>query len=254
MPLAPGSWLALLCGLGAALLLLGRARAGRVCVVLAASGFAGIVLLPIDQWLLAPLENRFPPLPPDSQVDRAIILGGAIDAALSADRDSPALNGAAARIAEMLTLAHRFPQARLVFTGGPMPNRPDGPPEALSVRRLATALGLSEDRILYESRSLTTWENAVLTAELVQPQNDLPWVLVTSAAHMPRAIGAFRKAGFRVIADPVGWKSFADPAHRGARSFAERLGLLEAATHEWLGLVYYRLRGRSSAWFPSPAD
>jgi uncharacterized SAM-binding protein YcdF (DUF218 family) len=252
MPLAPGTWLALLCGLGALLLLLGRARSGRTCVLLAATGFAAIALLPIDQWLLAPLENRFPPLPRDARVERVIVLGGAIDAALSVDRDSPALNSAAARITEMLTLAHRFPQARIVFTGGPMPNRPDGPPEADQVRRLATAIGLQEERILYENRSLTTWQNAVLTAELVHPTPDEAWVLVTSAAHMARSVGAFRAAGFRVIADPVGWKSFTDPSHRGSRSFAERLGLLEATTHEWLGLIYYRLRGRSSAWFPAP--
>jgi uncharacterized SAM-binding protein YcdF (DUF218 family) len=152
----------------------------------------------------------------------------------------------------MIALARAHPSARVAFSGGPMPNRPDGPSEADPVNALALTLGVADGRILYESRSRTTWENALLSRDLLHPMPGETWVLVTSATHMPRAIGAFRAAGWTVVADPVGYKSFADAGHRGARGFGERLALIDTATHEWLGLAYYRLRGRSSAWFPAP--
>ncbi len=252
MLLSPGFWLALCCGLGVLLQVAGRRRAGVSLGVLGVAGFAVIAALPIDQWLLAPLENRFPPLSPAIKIERVIVLGGAIDAALSADRDSPSLNGAAARITAMIALARAYPEARVVFTGGPMPNRPDGPSEAAPVRALANTLGIADGRILYEDRSLTTWQNATLTRDVLHPASGEEWVLVTSAAHMPRSVGAFRAAGFKVVADPVSYKSFASADHRGSRGFGERLALIDTAAHEWLGLAYYRLMGRSSAWFPAP--
>jgi len=246
-----GAWLAACCGLGA-LLLWVWPHVARVMVAIAALGFAAIMLLPIDQWLLLPLENRFPPYESGQKLAGIIVLGGALDAALSADRARPSLNGAAERMTEFVTLARRNPEIRLVFTGGPNPNRPDGPPEADSAGQLVEQLGLPIARVAFESASRTTWDNAVLSFAQIKPARGDIWLLVTSAAHMARSVGAFRRAGWHVVADPVGYKSFRLAADRGTRGFGERMLLIDVAMHEWLGLLGYDIMGRSSALFPQP--
>ncbi len=251
MLFSPGAWLFALCGLGLVLLLGGWRRLGAACGGIGAALIAAICVLPVDQWLLAPLENRFAPPPAGASFERIIVLGGALDAALSADRARPSLNAAAERVTTMVELARLAPQARLVFTGGPMPNRPDGPAEAIGVAELAGRLGLAPGRVVYEAASRTTFENAVLSKALVQPRPEESWLLVTSAAHMPRSIGTFRRLGWRVVAYPVGYKSFAVAEHRGTRGFGERFALIDTAAHEWVGLLYYYLRDRSSALFPA---
>ncbi len=251
MIFSPGAWLAVLCGAGAVLLWF-RPRAGRILVSLGALGFLAIAVLPIDQWLLLPLENRFPQPPADTKLAGIIVLGGSIDAALTADRGMPALNSAADRLTALAALARSRPDLPIVFTGGPAPNRPDGPTEADGVRLLMRQLGVPEGRVQYEQASRTTYENAVLSARIVHPKPGDVWLLVTSAAHMPRAIGTFRAARWTVLADPVGYKSFRDPADRGRRWFGERLWLIDTAAHEWLGMVAYWGMGWSSELFPGP--
>jgi uncharacterized SAM-binding protein YcdF (DUF218 family) len=252
MLFSPGAWFAASCALGAALLWW-RPRIGRWLVVAGAAGFLLVAVLPLDQWALAPLENRFPAQQAaEPPVAGIIVLGGSLDAALTADRGMPSLGGAAERLTRFASLALRYPEARLVFTGGPSSNRPNGPPEADGVRVLLQSLGVPAGRVTFEAASRTTWENAVLALALVKPKPGETWRLITSAAHMPRAIGAFRKAGWQVIADPVGYKSYRDPADRGTSMLGERLALLETAAHEWLGLVAYAVSGRSTSLFPGP--
>ena len=252
MIFSPGAWLAALCGLGAILLWLGYRKAGRWLVSLGAAGFAVVVLLPVDQWLLSPLENRFPTRPPGQHYDGILVLGGALESGMTADRGIPSLNAAAERLTAFVMLAREHPEARLVFTGGPMPDRPDGPPEAEGVSVLLAQLGVAPGRVVFESLSRTTWENAVLSHALVQPKPGEHWLMVTSADHMPRAIGTFRRLGWDLEAYPVGYKSFLHPNDRAARGFGERLDLLDLAVHEWIGLAYYRLRDRSVSLFPAP--
>jgi uncharacterized SAM-binding protein YcdF (DUF218 family) len=252
MIFSPGAWLAALCGLGAILLWLGYRKAGRWLVSLGAAGFAVVVLLPVDQWLLSPLENRFPTPPPGQHYDGILVLGGALESGMTADRGIPSLNAAAERLTAFVMLAREHPEARLVFTGGPMPDRPDGPPEAEGVSVLLAQLGVAPGRVVFESLSRTTWENAVLSHALVQPKPGEHWLMVTSADHMPRAIGTFRRLGWDLEAYPVGYKSFLHPNDRAARGFGERLDLLDLAVHEWIGLAYYRLRDRSVSLFPAP--
>jgi uncharacterized SAM-binding protein YcdF (DUF218 family) len=252
MLFSPGAWLAAFCGLGAILILCHRVRIGRWVCAAGATGFLLIMALPIDQWALAPLENRFPPPPPGQRYDGILVLGGALETAMTADRGRPSLNNAAERLTEFAVMARSHPEARMVFTGGPMPNRPDGPPEAIGARTLLGALGIPPDRVMFEDLSRTTWENAVLARALVGPRPGEAWLLITSANHMPRSIGIFRKMGWDLQAYPVAYKSFLSPAHRATRGFGERLALLDTAAHEWLGLAYYYIQGRTDSLFPAP--
>lgn len=209
---------------------------------------------PIGRILLLPLENRFPPWDPSRGApDGIVVLGGAISPDISVDRGVVALNGAAERMTATVELAHRYPNARIIFTGGTSSLDPTSPLEAPLAVKEFEALGVAHDRITAEEQSRNTIENAVFSRLLADPKPGQRWLLVTSAAHMPRAIAVFRAAGFPVEAYPVNWLT------RGRRdaaepfvSFAGGLGMTDYAAHEWIGLAAYRLTGRTSELFPAP--
>jgi uncharacterized SAM-binding protein YcdF (DUF218 family) len=242
-------------GLAGLVLLCTRFR--RLASWLIVSSLVLIALLgysPVGRMLLLLLEDRFPPWdasrgPPTG----IVVLGGAISAEVSVARGVVALNGAAERITVAAELAHRYPDARIIFSSGSGSLDPTAPLEApLAVQELV-ALGVAHDRITADEQSRNTIENAVFSHLLADPKPGERWLLVTSASHMPRAIGAFRAAGFPVEAYPVNWQT------RGLRdagrlfdSFAEGLSMTDHAAHEWLGLVVYRLTGKTSELFPGP--
>ncbi len=148
-----------------------------------------------------------------------------------------------------MILARRYPTARLVFTGGSGDIVQGVSNEAEYARILLAQLGLPPERVVFETASRTTEENARDTAALVHPQPGERWVLLTSAAHMPRAVGAFRRAGWTVLAWPVGYQS-RDRISAYAQPLGPKLALLDWAAHEWIGLVVYDLRGESTALLP----
>lgn len=233
-------------------LLLWRRRAGRTLLVLSVGALTACLVLPVGTWAIRPLEDRFPPvLEPPPSVDGIIVLGGAIDDLTSRDRDTPTLTSAANRLTTFVILARRYPNARLVFTGGSGAIVQGVSNEAEYARILLDQLGLPPERVMFETASRTTEENARDTAALVHPRLGERWVLLTSAAHMPRAVGAFRRAGWTVLPWPVGYQS-RDRISAYAQPLGPKLALLDWAAHEWIGLVAYDLRGQSSALFPRP--
>ena len=205
-------------------------------------GIAGVVLL----------EERFPPWDASRGApDGIIVLGGTIDPEISTVRGSIAIMGAAERVTVIAQLARRYPDARIVFTGGSA-GLFGGPPEAAFVVRLFESFGIPPARVIIEDRARNTEENARFTKALVNPKPPERWLLVTSASHMPRAIGVFRKADFPVEAYPVDWRT------RGWRDVTWSGSLLSGvmwangAAYEWIGLLVYRLTGRTSEFFPGP--
>jgi uncharacterized SAM-binding protein YcdF (DUF218 family) len=251
----PSNAIAVICALGAALLLIRWPRAGRGTLVL------GVCLLllfgysPAGNVLLLSLSERFPAWQFDGhEPEGIIVLGGAIDSEASAARNSLELDSSAERIIAMLELARRFPNARIVFSGGSGNLIDNSVPEAPIAGRLLDRFGIARARVVLEDQSRTTDENAALVRKLVAPKPGERWLLVTSAFHMPRSIGAFRAAGFEVEAYPVDWRTrgWIDAAIPFDRLSAG-LARTDVAVHEWIGLIAYWLAGRSSALFPSPA-
>lgn len=237
---------------GIALLFSRRARLGRGLLAALAAVLMLVAVLPWEDYLIAPLERRFPPpqaMP--SRVDGIVVLGGAIDPEQSAIWGQPSLNGAAERVIALMQLGRRYPAARLVYTGGSGSVAAQEFKEAPAAKALYDSLGMETSHVVFEAQSRNTWENATLTKELVNPHPGETWLLVTSAAHMPRSVGAFRAAGWQVTAYPVDYGSSGRDA--GLRfSLAGGFGALGGAIHEWLGLVYYHWRGWSDSWYPSP--
>ncbi len=248
------SVLLLLCSAaGLVLLLRRRQRAGLALLAFPVAFELLLVLLPLDSWLLSPLEDRFPPLRVvPAQVTGIVCLGGAVDPELTEARGLPSLNDAAERMTAFVALALAHPEARLAFSGGSGRLFHVRLSEADVARRLFDGLGLAARGVTYENRSQTTWENATDLAALLHPAPGQHWILVTSAAHMPRAVGSFRAVGWPVLADPVGYKTARSLVVELEPTLPQRLDRIDSAAHEWVGLLAYRLLGRTDRLLPGP--
>jgi uncharacterized SAM-binding protein YcdF (DUF218 family) len=207
--------------------------------------------LPLGALLLLPLEQRFPrPVNLPSTVEGIIVLGGAARSRLAAARDEAATNEHGERLAAGLMLARRYPDAVLLYTGGSGSLQPEPPLEADVARRWYAEAGLPAGRLRLEARSRTTWENALYSKELLAPAADQTWILVTSAFHMPRAVAAFRAVGWPVLPWPVDYQTRGRIDLSGLPLASDNLALLDLSAHEWLGLLFYRLSGRSDEILP----
>jgi uncharacterized SAM-binding protein YcdF (DUF218 family) len=254
--LQPSSVMLLLVAIGVALTAMKRfARAGRR---LAFSGLAMLVVAgfgPVANHVILPLEQRFPipSLPGDGRYSGIVVLGGAEIGDVGQARGQLSLNEAAERVTEGLRLAHLLPDARLVFTGGASRILRADVPGAGDVAAFWRAAGIATSRIVVEDQSLTTWENAKLTHTLLKPSPGERFLLVTSAHHMPRAVGAFRKVGFDVVAYPCDFRTVGPLSGIDTfDAFPKGLRRLDDTAKEWVGLIAYWLTGRSSAVFPGP--
>ena len=231
-----------------------RLWAGFAVFFLLVLGSVG--LSPLPNWIILPLEDRFPDWRAQARPapDGIIILGGAADPEASATRIHPLeLNEAGDRIFEMLALAIRFPETRIVFSGGAGELLGSGVPEADEIARKIASYGLNPGRITFENKSRNTWENALFTRDLVKPKPSERWLLVTSAFHMPRSVGVFRQAGFMVEAYPVDFRTSGEGDRRQPfASLARGLARFDLAAKEWVGLLAYFAMGRMEALFPKP--
>lgn len=209
---------------------------------------------PLGNILILPLEQRFPPWnPAQGPPDGIVVLGGAIEPDISIARGAVALDDSAERITTTVELARRYPNARIIFSGGTGSLRFDAPTEAPIAVKELEALGVPHDRITAEEQSRNTVENAVFSRLVAQPKPGERWLLVTSAFHMPRAIAAFRAAGFAVEAYPVDWRTRGPiDATRPFAALTHGLAMTDLAVHEWVGLLVYRLTGRTTELFPAP--
>ena len=141
------------------------------------------------------------------------------------------------RLTMFVTLAKRYPEARLLFTGGTSA-LDQGLREADFVGPFLAEIGLDPTASsFYDNQARNTFENAVLAKQMLEPKPGQNWVLITSAAHMPRAIGCFRANGWTVIPYPVDFHTLGADRSGGslAFAFADRLAAFEAAAHEWGG-------------------
>lgn len=250
--LKPSNLLALMFGLGLVLRVLGRRRTGRAMMGGTFAVIVAAAVLPLGAWLIAPLENRFPPPQLPARVDGIIVLGGAIEPSLSADRGALSLNGNAERLVAFAALARRYPAAKLVFTGGSGdPMRPDAR-EGDWLGPFLDSAGIARERVIVERNSRNTDDNARMSKAMVNPRDGEIWVLVTSARHMPRSVGIFRKHGWPTIPYPADYLTTREVGWRVGFNIAGGLAALDAAAYEWFGLAYYRLSGRIDDWFPRP--
>lgn len=239
------TWLALL----AAFAFWGSWRDHRRLATRASAALMGLILaigfMPVGDWLLRPIEQSVPQPGPLSKIDGIIVLGGGEDVAASSAAGQAQTGEGGDRYLAGIALAGQHPQARLVFAGGSGRLRDVSGAfvsEAAIAEQIFTVHGIAEDRVLLESRSRNTAENARFALELADPEET--WVLVTSAFHMPRALRSFRAAGWEnLVPYPVDYRTRNWREGLGW-AFARNLGLLNTALKEWVGRAVYAATGR----------
>jgi uncharacterized SAM-binding protein YcdF (DUF218 family) len=231
-----------------------RRRWGMTLATVAILAIAACTLLPVGRWISVPLEDRFPPPDPaPARVDGIVVLGGGVLVELTEARRQPSFGATMERFAAIPQLLRRYPDARVLFTGGPPSSRNGTPSEAWVVGQFLAGLGLPSDRVTLEDHARSTLQNALFSLPLAQPRTGETWLLVTSASHMPRAMGTFRGAGWpNLVAWPVDYRSTGKLDAAAEPRMGERLDELDQAAYEWLGLVYYRILGYTDAVFPGP--
>ena len=203
-----------------------------------------ISFLPIGGWLLYPLETHYEANPQLDKVDGIIVLGGAEDPLHSYLWQQISLGGSVERDITFAKLAKEFPEAQLVFAGGGGNVEGKDYREADVAKQFFQQLGMDVSKIYFERHSRNTWENARLSQQAVKPKAGESWVLVTSAVHMPRAVGVFCQVGWKVIPYPVDFINKPD-GHLGIRwNFAGHLKGIVKASKQWLGILAYRSSGR----------
>jgi uncharacterized SAM-binding protein YcdF (DUF218 family) len=243
----PSNLIIILLVAGTILYLRGRFKSGTRLIAFCVAFIALTGLSPLSYLLMLSLEQQYsrPQLGTVEPPDGIIVLGGMISTAISEARDEIALNDGAERLTEAARLAYRFPEARIMITGGVGAIIYHGSDEATFAQRFLTDLGIASGRILIETQSRNTWQNAVYSREIIQPKQGERWLLVTSAFHMPRAAGVFRAAGFDIIPWPVDYRTRGDQdAWRIPTRPSEAWSNVDIAVKEWIGYAAYALTGR----------
>ncbi len=242
--LTPSTIVALLLVLG---YLAARARRGRAAATFL---FVPVLLLlvllvvPIDQYVAVRLENRYPaPEQLPAAVDGIVVLGGSVDWRETQDRRQLALDAAGERMVAALALARAYPEAALVFTGlfsDALSQEWRGPSGA----RLLFEPELRGRRVYYLGEARSTYEEALLALEQVQPAAGSTWLLVTSALHMPRAYLTFRTQGWTLTPYPVDYRTTERVTPRFEVRIGDRLAALDRAVREWGAYQVYKSAGR----------
>lgn len=239
--------------LGTLFLIKNRFKLAKVFLIPAS--LAGLVLwvYPVGDFLIQPLEKRFaqPTTLPD-HIDGIIILGGGEDLQRSLSWNRPELGNGGDRYIGAKELASHYPTAPVIFTGGSgsvLLQNTKG--EGSLAKQLLLTLGIAPQRLIIESKSRNTYENFKFTSPLL-PTPYGRYFVVTSAFHMPRAIGIARKLKIDVLPYPVDFRS----SHADYRNVdfdtSGHLETLEPAWKEWIGLTVYYWTGKTSDWFPAP--
>lgn len=245
--LRPDTWIIISLAVMVFALMKNRRRLALMTVSITLTLLVALSVLPLGDLLLQPIERTYVAQPPLDRVDGIVVLGGGEDARASAYWDQMQLNEGGERYTAVLALARRFPQARVLFTGGSGALSDLGgivTSEADMAERFFLDQGIAPGRLLLEDQSRNTAENARLSLALAAPGPGETWVLLTSAFHLPRAMRSFNAAGWTGL---VPW-----PVDYRTSSFTDRIGwnltrnlqVLTTAIREQVGQIAYLLSGR----------
>lgn len=227
---------------------------------LVAVGLSGVILFvalftTTGSYMVQTLEDRFPRPAAGDPADLScmIVLGGGFDNHSDTYRGGYNMNGAGDRFIETLRLARKYPQAKILVSGGDGTITQNELGDAVIAQRMFADFGIAKDRTLDDGDSRTTFENAINTKQLLAANGLSHCLLITSGFHMPRSVGIFRKLDIDVIPWVVDYRSsgqeypgldFTQPQ--------QNAGLLSTAVREWIGMVAYYALGRTSALYPGP--
>lgn len=227
-------------------------RAARWVLALVVFALAVLALVPGEVWL-RPLENRFPqPSTLPGVVHGIVALGGGLSVHRSHERERPELNEAGDRLVALLELIRRYPEAKVIYSGGTAALLERDRREADAAGDFLHRMGIQSGRVILERQARNTRENVIRSKALAKPETGETWLLVTSAAHMPRAVGVFRRYAWPVIPYPVDYQTGGQLRWLSPPDLLGGLAAATIAAKEWVGLVAYRLLGWSAELLPGP--
>jgi uncharacterized SAM-binding protein YcdF (DUF218 family) len=250
--ISPESLLILLVLAAWVLLLRGALRWAKRVLGFVAVSMIVLWTFPVGEWVLYPLETRFPTNPPlPVKVDGILVLGGAEDPVRSAAWGQFEAGDSAERFTASLELAKRYPDAKVVFTSGsgnPLAQEFKGSTVA---KQFYETQGIAPTRLIFEGESRNTAENVSMSKALAKPGAGETWVLITSAFHIPRSVGIFCRAGWTVLPYPVDHRALRGGLLRVGTGLLGNLNNISVGMREWIGLAAYYLTGKTGDLFPA---
>ncbi len=243
-------------GLGLSFLLVLSNRflnAGRNLLALVLGCYVAFAMFPFGQWATNLLEDRFPLIQEHTKpVAGILVLGGSVSTIMTRERGQVSVGGNIERLTEFVRLSKLHPEAQLAYIGGQGRVFDRKPTEAEVSKRFLDEIGMDTTTVWFEDKSRNTEEGAYASFAHLSPGNK-PWILITSASHMPRAVGLFRKAGWTIVAHPVDFKTLPGGQMTWTPKWPGSLGYINGAIYEWAGLVFAWMRGKIDEVFPGPS-
>jgi uncharacterized SAM-binding protein YcdF (DUF218 family) len=246
----PDTVIILFLALACVLFAIGKTDLGKWLLFGTTVAVVVVGIFPFGEVMLRPLERTYLVNPPLSKVEGIIVLGGSEQEQESAIWQQPLTNDAGDRYINAILLANRYPEAKVLFAGGNSWPVSSTTTEADIAEQIFLGAGISRERLLLESQSRNTFENARNALITADGTGEGTWVLVTSAGHMPRALASFCQAGWHnIVPWPTDFQTGNLVDHIGW-NLAGNLSLLGYAIKEQVGLFGYRLLGRTSSTIP----
>ncbi|WP_232725946.1 YdcF family protein [Polynucleobacter brandtiae] len=255
LAIEPLNWVIVIVVLSLLFLALRKQHLSKRFLLLALADLLLIGWLPTSEVFLRALEDASPKASftqaSDQPLSGIIILGGAIEGSdIFTDRGEVSIYASAERITKAFELIRKYPQLPFIFSGFSGRLSPKGPSEADAFKQLITEQGLADRSGYYENQSRNTYENVLylkpMMAQVGQQNIDgtpQPWLLITSASHMYRALKIFEKQDLSVIPIPVDYQT-AKNLRWGTFDLEEGVQNWNKLTHEVLGLLAYWITGK----------
>lgn len=249
--ISPDSLFVLLLSIGFLLILFNKQKTANVLTGILTAGTLFLSFYSVGDWLLYPLESAYPHNPPlPEKVDGILVLGGSIFPNRSVEWQQLETNQSHERLSSFIQLAKQYPAAKLVFTGGNASTDRDRPTEAQIAETYFLNSGISADRLFIDNKARNTAENASYSKLRMNPDPNETWVLITTAYHMPRAMGVFCQQDWTMLPYPVDHKTLPSEMYKANFSLIGHASHLVQAAHEWVGLLAYFASGKTGQLFP----
>ena len=205
-------------------------------------------ILPIGNFLIYQLEKKFHEkviLP--EKIDGILILAGATNLELSQEYDNINLNGSVERLIESIYLIKNYPDAKIVFSGGSGLINKQNISHSDLAKKFFHKFKIDTEKIIFESKSRNTYESILYSKEIINPDINQNWLLITSAFHMRRSINIGKKLNWKFIPYAVDFNETKKIKFIPSLNILNNMNKFQSASHEWVGLIAYFLMGRSSS-------